>query len=129
MGLDAVFAPAQKGRDDATRNSSNGGAVVLAPRKRAVSFVMREGATTRTQQVTGASCNLAQKDWAFVFVHLKGCTVCIIVLYLTDGHDMVQLNQEKLCQVAAFCRMLGVMYIICGDWNMTPEQAEAAGLP
>eukprot|EP00973_Karenia_brevis_P056910 7916765-Karenia_brevis.AAC.1 len=90
---------------------------------------MREGATTKTQKVVSASCNLAQKDWAFVFLHLKGYTVCVIAFYLTDGHDMLEINREKFCQVAAFCRMLGVMYIICGDWNMTPAQAEAAGLP
>ncbi len=68
-------------------------------------------------------------DWTAILLTLKGLTLIIAVVYLTDGLGIRGGNLNKLAQISQMLIALGLPFIINGDYNCTPEEVLQSGWP
>eukprot|EP00974_Lingulodinium_polyedra_P053355 5125292-Lingulodinium_polyedra.AAC.1 len=64
------------------------------------------------------------QDWTAAVLHLRGCKVLLVSLYLTVNIGFAGENLLKLRQVNELVDLLGLNYIIMADWNEVPEKLE-----
>ena len=70
---------------------------------------------TRDLQSTG-------KDWVITPLMLQGTTVLVVSLYLTCSTGVARDNIVKLGSLAECLKKDGRLFVIMGDWNMTPGE-------
>ena len=67
-------------------------------------------------------------DWSGQLVRLKGSTVLLVMVYLTNGLAESGENLEKMWELANLIRDRELPFICMGDWNMTPEEMQKTEL-
>ena len=65
-------------------------------------------------------------DWAASIVHLKGCSILLLVTYFTCSIGPSGANLEKMYEISMIIRRLALPYIVIGDFNATPQQLAAS---
>ena len=68
-------------------------------------------------------------DWAAAEWHLKGLRVCMLAAYFDCGANTSGPNAAKFKEIASYIKSRGHWFVMAADWNMTPDEVEAAGWP
>ena len=67
------------------------------------------------------------KDCTFGVLHLKSFKILVVNVYLTSAVKFTGDNVEKLMHLKELVRLLGLPFIMVGDWNMTPSELAETG--
>ena len=63
-------------------------------------------------------------DWICVRLKVKGTYICILVVYLTHGVGIRDINVYKLEQVILHLKTLHSPVMLIGDWNVEPDELQ-----
>ena len=66
--------------------------------------------------------------WSGQLVRLKGSTVLLVIVYLTNGLAESGENLENMWELANLIKDRELPFICMGDWNMTPDEMQKTDL-
>ena len=106
-GWKSWWCPARK-----TEQAEAAGGVAIVARKHLKITTVMEAAHNIDE------CKMMIKeahDWTAVVIHLQGCKVLLVVLYMTDGISFKGVNLLKMRQVNELIDLVGLPFIIAAD--------------
>ena len=75
-----------------------------------------------TTQAKATEKKATGNDWSMVAVRLKGTSLLLASIYLTDGIGYAGENIAKLNDIMVEIKLFTLPFVIQGDWNMTPTE-------
>ena len=67
------------------------------------------------------------EDWSAIAIRTKGLTYLLLILYMVSGIGPSGANVRRMQSIAGLIGILGIPFILIGDWNMTPQQLFNSG--